>query len=236
MRIAALACVFALASAGCTQGQIAASDGGASRDAAALSPSTGAGDSSEGGAPTQPQTDAAPGAIGDPCIPDMEKQATFGGFVEEEISTSSNTPQCGATDVCLVNHFRGRVTCPYGEDSQGRGPDGSAGCRVAGGSESVPPEQEFPYEDAGIEPQCVDRTAARAVYCSCRCANAAGGTDDRTYCTCPGGMTCTQLLASLGPPLPGETDISGAYCVKAGTLWDGGRCGTSCDPSSAPCP
>lgn len=225
---ASVACVLDLAFAGCGNGEIAASDAGTLPAALASSSAPHSGTPSLGGA------DAAPGAIGDPCIPDQEKQATFGWFVEQEVSVQANTPQCGVNDVCLVNHFRGRVTCPYGEDARGRGPDGLAGCIVAGGTDPVIPTDEFNTGMAEIEPQCADRTAVRTVYCSCRCANASGGTDDGTYCACPSGTACTQLV--FGSPLPGETDTSGAYCVKDGTRWDGGTCGPSCNPNSAPCP
>jgi hypothetical protein len=226
MRIATLACVLAVASAGCGGGELAASDAGMSADAPPASSVEGA--SPDAGAATPFRNDAAPGAAGDPCLPELEKAPAFPGFVEQEVWTTSNSPACGVDDVCLVNHFRGRVTCPYGQDATGRGPDGLAGCLVPGGSDPV-----RPMYDAGVEPQCADRTAAAVVYCSCRCASAVGETSDGTYCACPDGMTCTQLIASLGL---GDTDTSGAYCIKAGTLWDGGSCAASCDPSSSPCP
>jgi hypothetical protein len=78
-----------------------------------------------------------------------------------------------------------------------------------------------------VEPQCADRPAAQTVYCSCRCANINGRTDDgATYCTCPGTMMCVQLYSSIGNTDSGLDTITGAYCVKANTEYD----------ANAPCP
>lgn len=68
---------------------------------------------------------------------------------------------------------------------------------------------------AQMTAQCTDRLAKDAVYCSCRCSNIEGKTDDGAeYCACPSGFTCSQLVTSIGE----KNDItSGAYCIKAGT-------------------
>src|SRR5579859_7285293 len=81
----------------------------APREASTLTTSTGA--SCDAAAPV-----AAP--LGAPCVPDEELDPSFPGFPENEISFESRDPQC-ASRICLVNHFRGRVTCPYGQDSNG---------------------------------------------------------------------------------------------------------------------
>jgi hypothetical protein len=158
-------------------------------DASSFADASPAGDSGCAAAAT-----AQVSSVGGPCTPDEEQQSVYGAAVEDEVSLGTANPQCGENDVCLANHFRGRVTW-------------------------------------------ADRTAADAVYCSCRCANVDGGTGDGTYCQCPGGMTCTQLVPYFPPsgPSTGAPDMSGAYCIKAGTAYDGGAC-VACDPTQSPCP
>ncbi|MCH2108580.1 MAG: hypothetical protein MK135_04580 [Polyangiaceae bacterium] len=53
--------------------------------------------------------------IGDPCVPEDEYKTSFPGFDQGEVNVESRSFQC-ATRVCLVNQFRGRVTCPYGQE------------------------------------------------------------------------------------------------------------------------
>ncbi len=231
MRGEALACVLGLASFACSNGDSVPAEGGAPLDGGALpegaspesdaspAPSTQSADS--GCVPLQ--TDAAPLPLGATCSSPQEGATTYPNAVEGEVGIVTGGPQCGANHVCLYNHFRGRVSCPYGQDATGRGPDGTAGCLTAGTCQPVRPT---PVQ--AVAPQCADRPAGIAAICSCRCADIDGGTDGN-YCACPSGMTCTQLV-SLGP------DISGAYCIKSGTEWDGGECAVSCDPTSAPCP
>ena len=258
VRAEALACFLGLASFACGGGDIASAEGGAPpAGAAALEGgappaggtppdgdvSPGGGLSADGGpssAPSSPaadagcvplQTEASPLALGATCISYQEEEVSFAAFTEGEVSFESNSPQCGTNRVCLYNHFRGRVTCPYGQDGAAHGPGGTPGCLTAGTCEPVRPTLGQP-----IPAQCAGRSAAEAVYCSCRCANIDGGTGDGTYCACPSGMTCTQVVSYAGPPSPGQADVSGAYCVKTGTQWDGGGCAVSCDPTSAPCP
>src|SRR4029077_6934485 len=62
--------------------------------------------------------------IGDPCTPEQEYSATFIGFSSQEVSTEGESFQC-QTRLCLVNHFQGRVSCPYGQESSGN-PTGPA--------------------------------------------------------------------------------------------------------------
>jgi len=67
-----------------------------------------------------------------------------------------------------------------------------------------------------------------SVYCSCRCANADGNTDDGArYCECPSGFTCRKLIDNLGL---GSEQLAGSYCIRDGTDYDeafsvgGGSC------------
>jgi hypothetical protein len=161
--------------------------------------------------------------IGTPCIPSAESLATFDGFDNEEVSLSATTTSGAPT--CVVDHFRGLVTCPYGQTATGQPPAGASACTTTDGQPVV----------GAVEPQCVDRPAAKVVIWSCRCANAQGQTDDgRAYCACPPSTACTPLVSSVGGE---EDDLSGAYCVPPAALLDGGAvCAVSCSPTAAPCP
>ena len=112
------------------------------------------------------------------------------------------------------------MTCPYGND-------GGASCTVPGDGTTVA---------VPVAPQCTDRVAAHAVYCSCRCANGAGRTDDgASYCACPGWMTCAPLIASIG--IASDDALAGSYCVKPSTTYEQGlSCSATCNPTTAPCP
>jgi len=195
---------------------------------------------------------SAPGCgstgVGDPCTPDEEYDPTFQGFSVDAVSAETKSYQC-LSRLCLVNHFQGRVTCPYGQTAQGVGPmvavntapaDPNApyGCAIPG---SVPTSSGYAVADqitasnvsvagfskGAVPPQltgtgAADRTANKAVYCSCRCANVDGNTNDNaTYCTCPENYTCTPLVSSIGTGA-GDTDanLSGSYCVLNNTGYD----------------
>jgi hypothetical protein len=184
--------------------------------------STGTGaDGGMGDGATSPQA-----AVGDPCIPFQEISPSFGGFNVNAVTLEEGNSTCGPK-VCLVNHFQGRVSCPYGQ-----APPTSSGfppCLVPG--TSTPVMTGSPRQT--VEPQCLDRTASEAVYCSCRCANAAGKTDDgASYCTCPSGFSCTQVI----PPLVSGDPNAGAYCITQGTAFDPyNNCGNVCSPMLHPC-
>lgn len=142
-------------------------------------------------------TGCEPEGIGDPCTPEREDDATFGGFDEREVNVESTSLQCRSR-LCLVNHFRGRVSCPTG-----------AACEVPGTHDAV---------TATTPPQCADRGADATVYCSCRCANEAGETNDgANYCSCPDGFTCEQLVPKIGSRNEG---LTGGYCIKRGTEYE----------------
>lgn len=144
---------------------------------------------------------AAP-AIGEPCTPAMENDVRFRGFSPLEVNIESAHEISGAP-VCLVDHFRGRVSCP----------EGGSGCLTPRGEAVV----------GEVSPQCLGRSPDRAVYTSCRCANAHGRTDDGDdYCTCPESFDCRHLVASVGT---GE-HLSGSYCTKPNTTFDAMSCVT----------
>ncbi len=141
------------------------------------------------------------GAVGDPCIPEDEYNPLFSGFSEEEVNVESRSFQC-ATRVCLVNQFRGRVSCPYGNQA------GGAECNIPGTDGSNPED----VVQAPVQPQLTERREDSAVYCSCRCKNVDGKTDDgASYCECPSGFSCEKLMDDPGL---GGAQLAGYYCVK----------------------
>lgn len=182
--------------------------------------------------------------VGDPCIPEQEYDPTFAGFDEREVNVESKSFQC-ETRLCLVNHFRGRVSCPYGQDrtashadlsqsgmeacNNQKPGDANSACCTPGIYQPVMPTTNITSAggDGGmamggtnyeVKAQCTDRKAAATVYCSCRCANVDGKTDDgANYCQCPDGYDCTQLVSATG--VAGE-NLTGAYCIKHNTTYN----------------
>ncbi|HEY4012639.1 MAG TPA: hypothetical protein VGM06_04845 [Polyangiaceae bacterium] len=186
--------------------------------------------------------------VGDPCTPEQEYLTDFLEFNVNEVSTESKSFQC-QTRLCLVNHFQGRVTCPYGQDMAGAPPNpvtnccagqnqqacpsSNAGCCTPGVAQPVTGPLPAASTGEAIDPQCVERTPDKAVYCSCRCADVNGNTNDgANYCTCPDGFACTQLVTSIGA---GNTGLTGAYCVKNGTQYASQNPCTKCNPTLANC-
>ncbi len=173
--------------------------------------------------------------IGDPCTPEQEYDPTFLGFDRKEVNVESKSFQC-RTRLCLVNHFQGRVSCPYGQGSGAEVPSGAKGaCTIPGTTKPVegakdPATNDFidQRKKSSVSPQCLDRTADKAVYCSCRCADINGQKPaDQTFCECPDGFTCERLVTSIGQ---GNEGLTGSYCIKSGTKYDpatacsGGEC------------
>ena len=186
---------------------------------------------------------ASPGCsdegIGDPCVPEQEYDQSFLGFDEKEVSVESKSFQC-RTRLCLVNHFRGRVSCPYGQDASGNGPPNGGNCKVPGTADAInglieqgkPDSFRDPRKKALVAAQCVDRTADRAVYCSCRCADINGGKpSDQIFCECPDGFRCERLVKSIGA---GNEGLTGSYCIKDKSKFDPGDvCNKGdCDPNN----
>lgn len=180
--------------------------------------------------------------VGDPCTPEQEYNTQFNGFDAKEVDVESKSFQC-QTRLCLVNHFQGRVSCPYGQDSTGKGPDGASGCLIPGGTstnsaDKITGDPSNQTTGATVSAQCTDRTANEAVYCSCRCADINGTQNGGNFCTCPDGFACTQLVTSIGV---GDTGLTGAYCVKNSTAFnattsDCSPTGTNlCDASKKNC-
>ncbi len=202
---------------------------------------------------------AAPGCaatgVGDPCIPDEEYDTAFQAFSLDDVNVESKSYVC-LTRLCLVNHFQGRVSCPYGQTAPGQGPQpplnsnasavgADKGCTIPGGTPGNPADEvqatniSVPKPGGGNAAGWVpaqipganqgDRTANKTVYCSCRCANVDGKTDDgAVYCSCPDGFTCTQLVTSIG--LTVNEGLTGAYCIMNNTQYSVGavNAGNAC--------
>lgn len=148
------------------------------------------------------------GGVGDPCTPEDEYDINFSGFSVEEVNVESRSFQC-ETRVCLVNHFQGRVSCPYGNDASSV----NAGKNQKPGNCFIPGSQD-PIKVA-VDPQIQTRQANNSVYCSCRCA---GPDKNARYCDCPSGFACEKLVDKL--PLGEGAQLAGSYCVREGTVYD----------------
>jgi len=168
--------------------------------------------------------------IGQPCVPADEYSTAFSGFDEDEVNIGTGNRACSGDAVCLVNHFRGRVSCPYGQtedDIQMLPGDNPSRCVVPNTSGNEKGEAI----DVPVRPQLADRRPKDAVYCSCRCANASGkaGSGD---CTCPSGYSCTPLVEDIGL----GSKLAGSYCIKSGTAWnDKAPPGPWCDIDAEDC-
>ncbi|WP_394837729.1 hypothetical protein LVJ94_12525 [Pendulispora rubella] len=171
--------------------------------------------------------------VGDPCVPEIEYTATFNGFDIDQEVVESRSYQC-RTRLCLVNHFQGRITCPYGQRPDGTPRSGKEACVTPVAKKPVVGGAQSGYEGAEVKAQCSARRPSDAVYCSCRCANKDGNTDDgANYCACPDGFTCEQL----GAVVPGTDELlAGGYCVKSGTQYKTGSCGFECNAETRTCP
>src|SRR5262245_14220510 len=107
------------------------------------------------------------GGVGDPCLPESEFYADFSGYSRSELDFENASLQC-RTRTCLVNHFQGRVSCPFGQDEAALDlpANDPRRCRLPGLSGEDPSDAVVVPVDAWT----VDRTPEEAVYCSCRCA------------------------------------------------------------------
>jgi len=149
-------------------------------------------DAQDGGGSDAGDEGPGPAALGQPCLPFQELSSTFAGFDDYEVVVDQNETAC-TSGLCLVNHFRGRVSCPYGQSASGTGVGDAGGCTVPGTGMRVAPGDLT--NGQVVLPNCTDRLPAADVTCSCRCADPQGQTGDGgPYCTCPGGTTCSQVV------------------------------------------
>jgi hypothetical protein len=129
--------------------------------------------------------------VGQSCEP---TGGPSGNFSASEV-TVEEQPACGE-GLCVVVHFEGRVSCPYGQDANG------GECQTASGAAI----------EGAVPPQLVARPPSDAIYCSCRC----DGPDGADLCACPAGFECRPLIHDIG--LAQAAAYAGSYCIKAGTF------------------
>jgi hypothetical protein len=160
------------------------------------------------------------GGIGDPCTPEDEYQQFFSGYSVTEVNMESRSFQC-ETRLCLVNHFQGRVSCPYGQTlMDAKAPSGNLDYRYCHIPGTSGPTNQIQVE---VNKQYDKRKAADTVYCSCRCNGADAAA---RYCKCPTGFQCVDLLQTIRGL--GGTELAGSYCVKDGTAFIPGNTGAYC--------
>jgi len=180
-----------------------------------------------------------PGGVGDPCTPEDEYRQQVPGYAVTEVNVESRSFQC-ETRVCLVNHFQGRVSCPYGQtpeeatECMGGGdcsPNNGKGCRVPGTDGQETNNGQFVDRiEVAVAPQLIERSADDAVYCSCRCD---GDDENARYCECPSGFACVELVEDLGL---GADQLAGSYCIKEGTRYNTQQSvGMKCDKNAKNC-
>ena len=173
-----------------------------------------------------------PGGVGDPCVPEDEYTATFSGFGEAEANVESRSFQC-ETRVCIANHFKGRVTCPYGQTKDyiaaNEGQKDNVNGTPAPGLCYIPISNNEVVTVA-VDAQLLDRRAENTVYCSCRCK---GPDKAANYCSCPSGYSCLPLVPDLGF---GQAQLVGSYCMKNGTEYKGSSTGSHCSSTAGNCP
>jgi hypothetical protein len=129
-----------------------------------------------------------------------------------------------------VNHFQGRVSCPYGQldpATSMRPATARDRCRVPGSSGELCADAAGNVADCNtgatnvdeirvpVDPQLVFRAAQDTVYCSCRCN---GPDPGARYCECPSGFECKELVREIG--VEGRGQLVGDYCIKPGTMYD----------------
>lgn len=150
--------------------------------------------------------DPTTAAVGLPCLPYDEYSSTFPGFVFNETTIETSHVDCASESVCLVRHFQGRVSCPYGQDEAAlETPEGDPRrCYV-------PRSQQEPVTVV-VQPQLTDFASARGAYCSALCANGNGRRDDgRRYHECPAGFHCETIGQR---ELTNSPHLAGSYCVR----------------------
>ena len=101
-------------------------------------------------------------------------------------------------------------------------------CQAAGGDNNKDKDCCVPGTDIPVQaPVCgqcgtgpsPSPRGTDAVYCSCRCGVAEGSQADPNFkfCDCPSGFECKEVRADIGL---GDKQLTGKYCVKAGTTYD----------------
>jgi hypothetical protein len=160
--------------------------------------------------------------IGDPCVPEDEYRNDFSGFSIGEVNVESRSFQC-ATRVCLVNHFQGRSSCPYGQSSLGKDTAVSACGNVPDAITFVPPENctaddrvnTTTCNENVLQAVCPDLPAEQRVGNACDPACQPGGALNRTSCRVPdrdGSDLGDRISVAVEPQLAGRVAAQAVYC------------------------
>lgn len=150
------------------------------------------------------------GELGAACVASPELDVNFNGFGVGAVNLDIGSNGC-RSNLCLVNHFQGRASCPYGQSAEQAASDPA--CFIPGSDEAV---------RVPVDPQLMERAGENTAICSCRCA---GPDEFGDYCRCAEGMVCDGLILPTGDPR--RDTYVGNYCIPDGTSYDQG------DPPSA---
>lgn len=140
----------------------------------------------------------------------------------EEDVVMEGDPNDGS--VCIANHFRGRVDCPYGQ-SEADYASYLAGEISAGDERLCRVSETNGVVEGPVVPQLVERRSNLTVYRSCRCADAEGNRTNEANCDCPSTYSCQPFIENLGGKFE---STAGGYCIKNGTEWNPAAPATPC--------
>lgn len=178
-------------------------------------------------------TSCQSGGIGDPCTPEDEYNPAFGGFKVTEENIESRSFQCESR-ICLVNHFQGRVTCPYGQTKRTTCIPGGSGCQ--GGEECVAADVFAPKCGDPSDPPCPPGFTCNEDGKFCACAGVGCPSEytcdaDTNQCTrfvCHNGECQSAQDTAVDPAkgccVPGTDDpIATSVCGQCSKTSKGGR-------------
>jgi hypothetical protein len=141
------------------------------------------------GAPVRPPAAPPESRIGAPCEPPSADDGVGADSVAVGELSLSEGGSCGANNLCLT---RAR-------------PDESACSSAALGPDRVCPDQQV----VPIPPSLAPALPPVEGLCTCHCGGFEQGAE---YCTCPAGMSCRELIRTLGTN-GAARDYAGSYCV-----------------------
>lgn len=153
------------------------------------------------------------GGVGDPCVPEDEYLTTFSGFSVGEVNVESRSVQC-LTRVCLVNHFQGRVSCPYGQEEDTyegdpRGPIEGSGRAACAGINTVPPGSPPDFQCVGGPDGGNDGSLCEDATCS------PGGAQHEKSCRVPdrdGSRIEDRIQVPVDPQFTERSANDTVYC------------------------
>lgn len=143
----------------------------------------------ESTAPVRPADAPPESRLGAPCEPPSADDGVGADSVAVGELSLSQGGSCGANNLCLT---RAR-------------PEESACSTAALGPDGVCPDQRV----VPIPPSLAPALPPLEGLCTCHCGGFEQGAE---YCTCPGGMSCRELIRTLGTN-GAARDYAGSYCV-----------------------